>query len=45
MLPDVKTSSADALGIAYARALRELIKMAPTGPWHDALEREVKNLD
>src|SRR4051812_39062050 len=43
--PDVKTPAADALKIAYARALRGLIDREIAGPWKDTLERALKNVE
>jgi hypothetical protein len=43
--PDVKTTATEALRVAHARALRDLIELAPSGSWRDTLHRELKILD
>ena len=43
--PDVKAASADALKVAYARALRGLIDREIAGPWRDTLERALKTAE
>jgi len=37
--PNVTTTAAQALQVAYARAIRTLIARQPAGPWRDALEQ------
>lgn len=41
--PDVKTTAADALKVAHARALRVLIDREMPGPWRETLERALNN--
>ncbi|HMB78508.1 MAG TPA: S41 family peptidase, partial [Vicinamibacterales bacterium] len=43
--PDVKTTAADALKVAHARALRGLIDRELPGPWRDTLERALKSVE
>jgi hypothetical protein len=43
--PDVRTTSAEALRVAHARALRGLIDREPPGSWRDALERALKTVE
>jgi retinol-binding protein 3 len=45
VMPEVKTSAADALKVAHQRALRGLIDRELPGPWRDALERALKNVE
>jgi len=44
VVPDVPIASSDALRAAHARALQRLLKSAPGGNWHDALERHLGSL-
>src|SRR5471032_65917 len=43
--PDVKTTAADALKVAHARALRGLMDRELPGPWRDTLERALKSVE
>ena len=43
--PDVKTPAAEALPVAYSRALRTLIDREPAGPWRDTLDRTLRNIE
>jgi C-terminal processing protease CtpA/Prc len=43
--PDVAVSASDALRVAHARALRQLIQQTPSGSWHDTLHRELRRLE
>jgi hypothetical protein len=43
--PDVRTTSAEALRVAHARALRGLIDREVPGSWRDALERALKTVE
>jgi hypothetical protein len=45
VIPDVRVAGSDALRVGHIRALRELLKQAPSGPWHDALKRHVDALE
>jgi C-terminal processing protease CtpA/Prc len=45
VIPDVKTTASEAVRVAHVRALRDLIELAPSGPWRDSLNRELKTLD
>ncbi len=39
--PDVAADAADALRVAHARALEQLLTKFPTGPWHEALRQHL----
>jgi hypothetical protein len=41
--PDVTTAAAEALSVAYARAIRALIARQPPGPWRDTLQQVLAN--
>jgi hypothetical protein len=43
--PDVKTPAADALNVAHARALRQLVDRELPGPWRDTLARALRNVE
>jgi hypothetical protein len=43
VVPDVTTTAAEALEVAYARALRTLIARQTPGPWRDALQQLLAN--
>jgi C-terminal processing protease CtpA/Prc len=43
--PDVRTSAADALRVAHARALRLLITREIPGPWRETLERLLTSIE
>ena len=43
--PDVKTSAAEALKAAHARALRALIALERPGSWRDGLEHALKTVE
>ena len=43
--PDVKTTAAEALKMAHARALRRLIDREPPGAWRDALQRALQTVE
>lgn len=43
--PDVKTTAADALKVAHARALRRLIDREVPGAWRDTLERALRDVE
>jgi retinol-binding protein 3 len=43
--PDVKAAAVDALKVAHARALRQLIDRELPGPWRDTLERALKTVE
>jgi hypothetical protein len=43
VMPDVTTTAAEALQVAYTRALRTLIARQTPGPWRDALEQLLAN--
>jgi hypothetical protein len=42
--PDVAVAADHALQVAHARALREVLKATPEGPWRNVLERELKRV-
>jgi C-terminal processing protease CtpA/Prc len=43
--PDVAVAEKDALRVAHARALRQLLQNAAPGGWRDRLERELRGLE
>jgi C-terminal processing protease CtpA/Prc len=45
VMPDVAVPAARALEVAHARALREVLKATPEGPWRSTLERELQRLE
>ena len=45
VVPDISVESSDALRVAYARALRGLMRTVPSGPWHDTLGRYLAPLE
>lgn len=45
VIPDVRATGSDALRVGHIRALRDLLKQAPAGPWHDTLKRHLDALE
>jgi C-terminal processing protease CtpA/Prc len=45
VIPDVRVTGSDALRVGHIRALRGLLKQAPSGPWHDTLKRHLDGLE
>jgi C-terminal processing protease CtpA/Prc len=45
VMPDVKTTAAEALRVAHARALRGLLARELPGAWRDALDRALKTIE
>lgn len=45
VVPDVAVAASDALRVAHTRAIRELLKKTPSGPWRDTLERQLEALE
>ena len=45
VVPDVVATGSDALRVAHVRALGDLLKRTPTGPWHDTLKRYLDALE
>jgi len=45
VIPDVRVPGSDALRVGHIRALRDLLKQAPGGPWHDTLKRHLDALE
>jgi hypothetical protein len=45
VVPDVVATGSDALRVAHMRALGDLLKRTPTGPWHDTLKRYLDALE
>lgn len=45
VIPDVRAPASDALRVAHIRALRELVKLEPSGAWQDTLKRELAALE
>jgi hypothetical protein len=45
VIPDTSVPASDALLVAQAHALRQLLSTTPPGAWHDEIAKDVRDLD